>query len=165
MSKTLNIEAIKLMQENKFEEAYDAFSKLIEEHKNNYEAIYFRAIVDFGHLKKHFETTLEDLSHLAMFKNPYQIPSVQIVTIMYDMNDNYDMVIIYGEKAVKLIENYNNTPVDLKIDIYYALARAYFHKKKQVKDENLALFTSFCGKNFHRYNMLCFSKNKKILRF
>lgn len=128
MSKTLNIEAIKLMQENKFEEAYDAFSKLIKEHKNNYEAIYFRAIVDFGHLKKHFETTLEDLSHLAMFKNPYQIPSVQIVTIMYDMNDNYDMVIIYGEKAVKLIENYNNTPVDLKIDIYYALARAYFHK-------------------------------------
>ena len=103
MNKTLNIEAIKLMQENKFEEAYDAFTKLIDEHKNNYEAIYFRAIVDFGHLKKHFETTLEDLSHLAMFKNPYQIPSVQIVTIMYDMNDNYDMVIIYGEKALKSI--------------------------------------------------------------
>ena len=128
MNKTLNIEAIKLMQENKFEEAYDAFTKLIDEHKNNYEAIYFRAIVDFGHLKKHFETTLEDLSHLAMFKNPYQIPSVQIVTIMYDMNDNYDMVIIYGEKALKLIDTYNNTPVDLKVDIYYALARAYFHK-------------------------------------
>ena len=52
MNKTLNIEAIKLMQENKFEEAYDAFTKLIDEHKNNYEAIYFRAIVDFGHILK-----------------------------------------------------------------------------------------------------------------
>lgn len=128
MKKTLNLEAIKLMQENKFDEAYEEFTKLINQYKNNYEAIYFRAIVDFGHLKKHFETTLEDLTHLSTFKNPYQIPSVQLVTIMYDMNDNHDMVIIYGQKALKLTEGQNNSPVDLKIDIYYALARAYFHK-------------------------------------
>lgn len=128
MKKTLNIEAIKLMQENKFEEAYDAFSKLIEENPKNYEAIYFRSIVDFGHLKKHFPTTLSDFNYLSSFKNPYQIPSIQLVTIMYDMDDEYDMVIEKGKVALELLEKNNNSPVDLKIDIYYALARSYFHK-------------------------------------
>ncbi len=128
MKKTLNIEAIKLMQENKFEEAYDAFSKLIEENPKNYEAIYFRSIVDFGHLKKYFPATLSDFNYLSSFKNPYQIPSIQLVTIMYDMDDEYDMVIEKGKVALELLEKNNNSPVDLKIDIYYALARAYFHK-------------------------------------
>lgn len=128
MKKTLNIEAIKLMQENKFEEAYDAFSKLIEENPKNYEAIYFRAIVDFGHLKKHFPTTISDFDYLSSFKNPYQIPSIQLVTIMYDIDDEYDMVIEKGEVALELLNKNNDSPVDLKIDIYYALSRAYFHK-------------------------------------
>lgn len=128
MKNTLNIEAIKLMQENKFEEAYDVFTKLIGETSNNYEAMYFRAIVDFGHLKKHFPTTLADLDYLAGFKNPYQVPSIQLVTIMYDMDDEYDLVIEKGVKALELLAKSNDSPVDLKIDIYYALARAYFHK-------------------------------------
>lgn len=128
MKKTLNIEAIKLMQENKFEEAYEMFTRLIEDNPKNYEAIYFRAIVDFGHLKKHFPTTLSDLDHLAGFKNPFQVASIQLVTIMYDMDDEYDLVIEKGEKALELLEKDNNSPIDLKIDIYYALARSHFHK-------------------------------------
>lgn len=128
MKKSQNIEAIKLMQENKFEEAYDAFTKLIEESPKNYEAIYFRAIVDFGHLKKHFPVTLSDLDHLSSFKNPYQVPSIQLVTIMYDMDDEYDEVISHGLKALELLDSSNNSIVDLKIDIFYALARSYFHK-------------------------------------
>lgn len=128
MKKTLNIEAVKLMQENKFEEAYEMFTRLIEDNPKNYEAIYFRAIVDFGHLKKHFPTTLSDLDHLAGFKNPFQVASIQLVTIMYDMDDEYDLVIEKGEKALELLKKDNNSPIDLKIDIYYALARSHFHK-------------------------------------
>ncbi len=128
MKNTLNIEAIKLMQESKFEEAYNAFTEIINKNPKNYEAIYFRAIVDFGHLKKHFPETLDDLSRLAVIKNPYQVASAQLITIMYDMNDDYDNVIINGLRALELLENKNDTPVDLRIDIYYALARSYFHK-------------------------------------
>ncbi len=128
MKNVENIEAIKLMQENKFDEAYEAYTKLINKNPNNYEAIYFRAIIDFGHLKKYFEKTLEDLTFLALRKNPYQVPSIQLVTVMYDMNDNYDKTIFYGTKALELIDKNNNSPVDLKVDIYYALARSYFNK-------------------------------------
>ena len=128
MKNTLNLEAVKLMQESKFDEAYDAFTNIIKQNPKNYEALYFRAIIDFGHLKKHFPETLNDLSRLALVKNPYQVASAQLVTIMYDMNDDYDNVIIHGLRALELLEQKNNTPVDLKIDIYYALARSYFHK-------------------------------------
>ena len=128
MKKTLNIEAVKLMQEGKFEEAYEAFSNLVKSNPKNYEAIYFRAIIDFGHLKKHFPITLNDLKRLSTVKNPYQIASAQLVTIMFDMNDDYDMVIIHGLKALELFEHKNDSPIDLRVDIYYALARSYFHK-------------------------------------
>ena len=128
MKKTINIEAVKLMQENKYEEAYLEFSKSIEKHDNNFEAIYFRAIIDFGHLKKHFDTTINDFTKLSNVKNQYQIPSCQLLTIMYDMNDDYDNVILYGEKALSLMGKNSEILVDLKVDIFYALARSYFHK-------------------------------------
>lgn len=128
MGKQINIEAISLMQEGKFEEAYELFSKLAEEHSNNLEAIYFRAIIDFGHLKTHFDQTKEDFFFLSTKKNPYQLPSIQLLTVLYDLDDDFDNVIIYGPKALELLEKSDNVIVELRIDMCYALARAYFHK-------------------------------------
>ena len=144
MKKLLNIEAIKLMQENKFEEAYEEFSKLIATNPKNYEALYFRSIIDFGHLKKYFAKTLEDLSYLAAIKNPYQVASSQLVTIMYDMNDDYDNVIVNGLKALELLDKKNDSPIDLKVDIYYALARAYFHKEATSELTKALIYIEHC---------------------
>ena len=49
MANKENLNAIKLMQEGKLEEAYLEFSKNFETNPKNYEALYFRAIIDFGH--------------------------------------------------------------------------------------------------------------------
>ena len=128
MGKQINLEAISLMQEGKFEEAYESFSKLAKTYPNNLEAIYFRAIIDFGHLKTHFDQTKEDFFLLANKKNPYQLPSIQLLTVIYDLDDDFDNVIIYGPKALELLEKSDNVIVELRLDMCYALARAYFHK-------------------------------------
>ena len=99
MSKKFNVKAIALMQEGKYEEAYEMFSASYEEDNSNLEALYFRAIIDFGHLKTHFEVSQEDFIKLSNKKNPYQVPAIQLLTIMYDMNDDYDNVLSFEEYA------------------------------------------------------------------
>ena len=137
-----NLNAIKLMQENNFDEAYIEFSKIYEVNPNNYEALYFRAIIDFGHLKQNTHQTIFDLKLLASKKTNYTKSALQLLTLLLDVNDDFDGVIYYGKKALDEISGDNEA--NFRTDLYFALARAYFHKYTQDDLINALKYINLC---------------------
>ncbi len=119
-------EAISLMENGKHEEAYNAFNELYINNKKDYESLYFRALIDFIHLKKDFNQTFEDFELLATVKHNYLVNTLHILTAIYDEFNEYDKVLEFAPKA---IEEINRTNTDQKFLLlpYFALARAYYH--------------------------------------
>ena len=142
MANKENLNAIKLMQEGKLEEAYLEFSNNFEANPKNYEALYFRAIIDFGHLKKNTAQTIFDLKLLANCKNNFTASAMQLLTLLLDVNDDFDGVIYYGKKAIENMETTNG--VNFISDLYFALARAYFHKYSSDDLKNALKYINLC---------------------
>ena len=142
MANKENLNAIKLMQEGKLEEAYLEFSNNFEANPKNYEALYFRAIIDFGHLKTHTAQTIFDLKLLANCKNNFTASAMQLLTLLLDVNDDFDGVIYYGKKAIENMEVANG--VNFISDLYFALARAYFHKYSSDDLKNALKYINLC---------------------
>lgn len=112
------IQAFQLVEEEKYQEAYDAFSKLVSDKVVEYDARYSRAMIDISRLKTHFQDTISDLKKLISKKTKYAKVSYSFLTLVYDELNKIDEVIEYGELAIV-----NNSP--FVNDIYFALARAY----------------------------------------
>lgn len=134
MTKT---EAISLMENGKHEEAYNAFNDLYLANKKDYEALYFRALIDFIHLKNNFEQTLADFELLATVNHNYLVNTLHILTAIYDEFNEYDNVIRIAPKAITEIKKMNTDPKFLLLP-YFALARAYYHSD-QTEDLETAL--------------------------
>lgn len=111
------IEAFKLAEENKIEEAYDKFSTLIENKDFAVDARYSRAMLDISKMKKHTEDSIEDLKYLISNKTKYSKISYSFLALIYDELDQIENVIAYARLALKF-----NTP--FVNEIKFALARS-----------------------------------------
>ena len=112
------IKAFQLVEEEKYKEAYEAFSNLIGDKALENDARYSRAMIDISRLKEHFENTINDLKELINKKTKYAKISYSFLTLVYDELDMIDEVIKYGKLAI-----INDTP--FANEIYFALSRAY----------------------------------------
>lgn len=121
------IKAFQLVEEEKYKEAYEAFSNLIGDKALENDARYSRAMIDISRLKEHFENTINDLKELINKKTKYAKISYSFLTLVYDELDMIDEVIKYGKLAI-----INDTP--FANEIYFALSRAY---ARRGNDEDL----------------------------
>ena len=121
------IKAFQLVEEEKYKEAYEAFSNLINDKALENDARYSRAMIDISRLKEHFENTINDLKELINKKTKYAKISYSFLTLVYDELDMIDEVIKYGKLAI-----INDTP--FANEIYFALSRAY---ARRGNDEDL----------------------------
>lgn len=115
MDKLVN--AFKLAEENKIEEAYDEFSKLLDNHKFSADARYSRAMLDISKLKKHTNETIKDLEYLIVQQTKYSKISYSFLALIYDELDQIENTIKYARLAIT-----NKTPFVNEIN--FALARA-----------------------------------------
>lgn len=111
------LEAFKLAEENKIEDAYDKFTTLIDNNQFAVDARYSRAMLDISKIKKHTENTIEDLKYLIFKKTKYSKIAYSFLTLIYDELDQIDNVIVCARAAIKF-----NTP--FMKEITFALARA-----------------------------------------
>ena len=94
------IKAFQLVEEEKYKEAYEAFSNLIGDKALENDARYSRAMIDISRLKEHFENTINDLKELINKKTKYAKISYSFLTLVYDELDMIDEVIKYGKLAI-----------------------------------------------------------------
>ena len=67
---------------------------------------------------------------------------MQLLTLLLDVNDDFDGVIYYGKKAIENMEVANG--VNFISDLYFALARAYFHKYSSDDLKNALKYINLC---------------------
>lgn len=137
MSKELYDKAFSLMNSGEFKDAYEAFSSIYEENNKEYEALYLRSLIDFAHLKANFKKTIADFEFLSSFNNKFKYASMHLLSVYYDMTDNFEKVIELGELVKEHFIKNNKDPKFL-IDVYFLLARAYYHRYTH-NDTNIAL--------------------------
>lgn len=97
------IKAFQLVEEEKYKEAYEAFSNLINDKALENDARYSRAMIDISRLKEHFENTINDLKELINKKTKYAKISYSFLTLVYDELDMIDEVIKYGNWLLLMI--------------------------------------------------------------
>ena len=111
------IEAFKLSEEGKHEEAYEKLTLLIENKEISIDARYSRAMLDISKVKKHLTTTIEDFHYLINKKTKYYKIAHSFLTFIYDELDQIDNTIKFARISLKL-----KTP--FVMEIKFALARA-----------------------------------------
>ena len=123
---------IELLQEKKFQEAYEEFSKAYNDSNNDYPSLYFRATTDFFYLKDNIDQTIKDFELLISLKgknSTYHNECIEFLVILYDAKNEFDKIIKCGEEALKVIADGKGQKVfDLQQQICYILARAYYHQ-------------------------------------
>ena len=117
------IEAFKLLEEDKVEEAYDAFTTLIDDKKCGVDARYSRAMIDISRLKKHLEDSIEDLLYFISKKTKYKDVSYSFLALIYDELDNTKETIYYSRLALKSKTPFIN-------EVMFALARSLAREGK-----------------------------------
>ena len=113
-------EVNKLLEEGKYEEAYDYLTTKLEEKPNDIQILYTRGIIDCVHIKKHIGQTILDFEYIVSKSKKLTPVLYPFLTILSDINDDHERVIKYGELC-KLDED---NPMVL--DINWALSRAYY---------------------------------------
>lgn len=111
------LDAFSLLENEKLEEAYEAFTNILDERKIGVDARYSRAMLDISKLKKYTENTIEDLLYLIDKKTKYKDVSYSFLTFVYDDMQNVQNIIKYAKLALK-----HNSPFSAEIN--FALARA-----------------------------------------
>ena len=111
------LDAFALLENEKQEEAYEAFTKILDDKKIGVDARYSRAMLDISKLKKFTENTIEDLLYLIDKITKYKDVSYSFLTFVYDDIQNIQNVIKYAKLALE-----HSTPFPAEIN--FALARA-----------------------------------------
>lgn len=134
MSKYSWIEA--LVNEGSYEEAYNEYSKVIEENPKAYDAYFERALIDCYFLRSYYEVSKEDLM-LVFEKNKKLAKRIPMfLTIICDSLKDYDNAIYYGELALK--DEYI-TPEENLLEVHFALSRSYYLRGASLEDYTSAL--------------------------
>ena len=84
------IEAYKLVEEEKLEEAYDAFTSLLDDKKQGIDARYSRSMIDISRLKTHLEDTIDDLKYFIDKKTKlcYTKEDLEVLRKPFDFSEN-----------------------------------------------------------------------------
>lgn len=135
-------EALALMENGYYQEAYEAFNNLYLANKKDYEALYFRSLLDFVHLKQNFEQSIDDFELLITVKHQYLANTLHILTAIYNELNEYENVIRVGKRALEEIIHRNMDSSFLLLP-YFALARAYYHRDS---DEDLETALNYVNK-------------------
>lgn len=117
------IEAYKLVEEEKLEEAYDAFTSLLDDKKQGIDARYSRSMIDISRLKTHLDDTIDDLKYFIDKKTKYKQIAYTFLALVYDELDNIKESIYYSRLALK-----NNSP--FPSEVMFTLARALAREGK-----------------------------------
>jgi len=110
-----------LLEEGNYEEAYDYLTKMLNEKPGDISILYTRGIIDCVHLKKYMNQTILDFEYIVSKSKKLQPLLYPFLTILSDINEDSEKVILYGEKCT--FEDENNPMI---IDVYWALSRAYY---------------------------------------
>lgn len=100
--------------------AYDELSELIEKNDNDYMALCYRGIIDFLYLKAHQLQTIKDFQKLVDHKTEFAKQVIPYLGLLYSMTSQNEQAIKYCEAALK-------EETAFQLDLYFALARAYYN--------------------------------------
>lgn len=115
---TKHMEAIDTLKNGEYEEAYKKFSRIYENDKNDYLALFYRAVTAFTHFPSKIEQTINDFERLIAINSPFKYQSMAYLVMIY-CNNEAEKAIKYADEAIK------HNP-ELYIDLNFALSRAYF---------------------------------------
>lgn len=126
-----------LIKDAKYKLAYQEFSHLIQSNNEDYQAYYYRGIVDFYYLKENLFQTKKDFERVIEKIPKYASELYAPLTILSNMANEVEQTIIYGEKA---LENpkIKHLPSFI-IEINFALSRAYYQRGSSTVDYIKAL--------------------------
>ena len=125
-----------LVQEQKYQLAYDEYSKIINESPKAYDAYFERALIDCYYLRENYQVSKEDLL-LVFNKNKKLAKRVPMfLTIICDTLRDFDNAIYFGELALK--DGYI-TPEENLLEVHFALSRSYYMRGASVEDYTCAL--------------------------
>lgn len=114
--------AFDYINEGKYEDAYNYFSNIVDENKNDTFARFYRSLVAFSYLPTKMQETIDDLELLANSKNKYTNISKAYLSIVYCNIEMPLKSIEYGECAVKSTDEGIE---DVLLDIYFSLSKSY----------------------------------------
>lgn len=137
-------DALQLMRDGKFEDSYNELSKIINESKGFTDAYYFRALIDFAHLKSNDAQTRKDLETVAKSKSRFKCSAYQLLTIIYNNETESDLVIEAGTKSLELLKSADANTIPLTLDVKYSLALAYFHKYDELSLKKALEYINDC---------------------
>ena len=112
-----------LLENGEYEEAYQYLTNMLEQKPNDVNILYTRGIIDSVHIKKYISQTIIDFEYVVKKVKKLEPILYPFLTILCDINDDLDKVIIYGEKC-----KFDDDENPMKIDVYWALSRAYYSK-------------------------------------
>lgn len=114
------VQGIELVNEEKYQEAYDFFQELLEKDQNDVGARYYRATIDFFYLKQNLKLSYEDMK-IVSIKGTKEAKKATytLLCVLAEEFDEYDKVIEYGLLAQNNRSQYSET-------LYPTLGRAYY---------------------------------------
>lgn len=125
-----------LVSQGNYEEAYEEYTKVIEDNPKAYDAYFERALIDCYFLRLHYETSKEDLL-LVFAKNKKLARRVPMfLAIICDSLKDYNNAIYFGELALK--DEYI-TPEENLLEVHFALSRSYYLRGASLEDYLSAL--------------------------
>lgn len=123
---------LSLLYQAQYKLAYEEFSKLIQIDERDYQAYYYRGIIDFYYLKDHLDQTVTDFK--KVIDNTPE--TKELYAPLAILSDDIDDTIYYGERA---LTDPLNKSQDILMELYYALSRAYFLRGTSTLDYLKAL--------------------------
>ncbi|MBQ8293443.1 MAG: hypothetical protein IJX78_06580 [Bacilli bacterium] len=125
-----------LVENGEYQDAYDEYSKIIEQNLKAYDAYFERALIDCYFLRAYYEVSREDL--LLVFKNNKRLAKriPMFLTIICDSLKDFDNAIYFGELALQ--DNYI-TPEENLLEVHFALSRSYYLRGSSIEDYTSAL--------------------------
>ena len=125
-----------LVQEGKYQVAYDEYSKIINESPKAYDAYFERALIDCYYLRENYPVSKEDL--LLVFHHNKKLAKKvpMFLTIICDTLRDFDNAIYFGELALK--DGYI-TPEENLLEVHFALSRSYYMRGSSIEDYTSAL--------------------------
>ena len=125
-----------LVQEGKYQVAYDEYSKIINESPKAYDAYFERALIDCYYLRENYPVSKEDL--LLVFHHNKKLAKKvpMFLTIICDTLRDFDNAIYFGELALK--DGYI-TPEENLLEVHFALSRSYYMRGASIEDYTSAL--------------------------
>lgn len=106
---------INLIENEDYEEAYQYFNNMLTENPKNIDAKYYRAVVDFFHIRRKLYDDYNDFKFLVDKKTKYKEVSLPLLCFICDELQITNEAILYGELAFNLDHPYKTEITNILI--------------------------------------------------